>query len=291
MKKSLKFVIPALIILMIALIYNAVVITAQDEYSVIKFMNGKVLRVEDTAGSSLKVPFLHTKTTMPKSVLIYDLPKSAVITKDKKTMETDCFVLYKIENPVLFIQKLNGSIGNAEARIDTTVFNAVKTVISSTTQDDVISGRDGQLVVSIRDNIGDKLTEYGIDLIGVETKHLDLPDNNKTSVYNRMIAEREDKRATYIAEGEAEKKKIETNTDATIRIMESQAKAEADATIAEGEAEYMNILSKVYNTPEKAEFYNFVRALDMAKISYSGGNKTLILSSDSPLAEIFNTIE
>ena len=65
------------------------------------------------------------------------------------------------------------------------------------------------------------------------------------------------------------------------------AKAEAANTIAEGESEYMRILGEAYNTPERAEFYEFDRALEAAKTAMSGSDKTLILPKDSPLASIF----
>ena len=83
---------------------------------------------------------------------------------------------------------------------------------------------------------------------------------------------------------------IRTKTDNEIAISISEAQAEAEKIIAEGEAEYMRILSSAYNSTERADFYTFVRSLDAAKISMKG-NKTLILSSDSPLAQIFNSIE
>ena len=105
-----------------------------------------------------------------------------------------------------------------------------------------------------------------------------------------MISERNNIAASYTADGESEAKKIRTKTDNEIVVSVSEAEAEAEKIIAEGEAEYMKILSGIYNTTERAELYTFVRALDAAKKSMKG-EKTLILSADSPLAEIFNKVE
>ena len=121
----------------------------------------------------------------------------------------------------------------------------------------------------------------------VEVKKLDLPDDNKQAVYTRMISERENIAAQYTAEGKSEAKIIENTTDKEVSIMLSDAQAKAEATIAEGEAEYMRILSDAYSDPEKTDFYSFVRALDALKESISGDNKTVILSDDSPIAQIF----
>ena len=130
--------------------------------------------------------------------------------------------------------------------------------------------------------------QYGIEIVAVEVKKLDLPDDNKQAVYTRMISERGNIAAQYTAEGKSEAKKIENTTDKEVSIMLSDAKAKAEATIAEGEAEYMRILSDAYSDPEKTDFYSFVRALDALKESMVGDNKTVILSDDSPIAQIFN---
>jgi membrane protease subunit HflC len=152
---------------------------------------------------------------------------------------------------------------------------------------EIITGRD-TLAHKILDNIGGSLDEYGVELIAIETKHLDLPDDNKQAVYARMISERNNIAASYQAEGEEEARMIRNETDKTVSIMLSQAEAKAAQTIADGEQRYMEILAEAYNDPEKADFYGFVRALDASKASLVGGNKTLILTSDSPIAQIFN---
>lgn len=265
---------------------SSVVITYENEYKLIREF-GRVSRVLDTAGISLKIPFIESADTLPKEILLYDLPASDVITMDKKTMMTDSYVLWKITDPLKFAQTLNSSISNAERRIDTVVYNSIKIVISSMSQNDVISSRDGELSQAIMENIGESMAQYGIELLEVETKQLDLPADNKAAVYERMISERDKIAATYTAEGKSEAQVIQNTTDREIAISISNAQAEAANTTAAGEAEYMRILAEAYNTPERAEFYAFTRALDAAKASLTGENNTLILPADSPIASIF----
>ena len=201
-------------------------------------------------------------------------------------MIVDEFVLWRITDALKFAQTLNSSIANAEYRINTTVYNATKNVISATTQDDVISGRDGLLAETIMNAIGTNLNQYGIEIIAVETKRLDLPDDNKAAVYERMISERETIAAEYTARGQSQAQIIINETDRTVQIGLSDARAEAAVIVAEGEAEYMRILAEAYNTPEKQAFYAFVRALDAAKISMTDED-VLMIDEDSPLAQIF----
>jgi membrane protease subunit HflC len=124
--------------------------------------------------------------------------------------------------------------------------------------------------------------QYGIEIQMVKIKKLDLPDENKDAVYNRMITERKNIAAAYKAQGESEAQKIRNTTDKETTVMISEAEATADRLEAEGEAEYMRILSDAYNDPDKAEYYLFVRQLDAAKKSLENGNTTLFLDSDSP---------
>lgn len=280
------------VILFAALIVlaNSMVITAENKYTLVKQF-GKIERIIDKAGLSFKVPFIQSTDTLPKEILIYDLAASDVITMDKKTMVADSYVLWKIGDPQAFVQTLNSQVANAESRINAAVFMSMKNIISSLEQTEVINGRDGELTEMIMANLGDSMEQYGIELITVEIKRLDLPDDNKNAVYERMISERNNIAASYIAEGEAEATKIRTQTDYEISVSISKAKAEAEATVAAGEAEYMKTLSKVYSDQARSDFYTFVLSLDAAKASLTGENKTLILDEDSPVAQIFYNIE
>ena len=172
------------------------------------------------------------------------------------------------------------------------VYNSLKTVISSMRQEEVISGRDGLLAQRIMDNVGNTFDNYGIKLLAIETKRIDLPDENKSAVYERMISERTNIAASYTAEGAAEAKQIRNEADKSVQITLSEARAAAEKLKAEGEAEYMRILSEVYDTPAEADdFYEFMRALDMAEKALGTGNKTLVVSADSPIAAIFRGSE
>lgn len=278
------------IVLFVLLVAGAssIVITKENEYSLVRQF-GKIDHVVGTAGISFKVPFIQSVDTLPKEILLYDLPSSDVITSDKKTMICDSYILWYIADPLKFAQTLNSSITNAEGRLDAIVYNSTKNVISSTTQDDVISGRDGELSAAIMANIGGSLDQYGIELLSFETKKLDLPGDNKAAVYERMISERDNIAATYTAEGSSEAQIIRNTTDKEVTVLLSEAEKDAEILIAEGEAEYMRILSEAYRDVSKQEFYSFVRSLDALKASLTGKNKTVILSPDSPIAQIFYT--
>jgi len=285
MKKFSKFLL-LIVVLAFIISGSCLVVTQENEYSLIRQF-GKIDHVVTQAGISFKVPFLQSVDKLPKQTLLYDLTPSDVITADKKTMISDSYILWQISDPLKFAQSLNSSVSNAENRLDNTVYNACKNIISSMTQDEVISSRDGDLSKAVLTNIGDTLSNYGITLLSFELKQLDLPADNKTAVYERMISERDNIAATYTAEGAAEARIIRNTTDAEITVLLSEAEKNAEILIAEGEAEYMRILSEAYNDASKADFYSFVRSLDALKSTMTGNNKTVFLSPESPIAEIF----
>ena len=264
----------------------SVTVTQQNEYKLIRQF-GKVDRVISSSGISFKIPFIESTQSLPKETLLYDLAASDVITKDKKTMISDSYVLWKISDPLKFAQTLNSSVESGESRINTAVYNATKNAISSMSQDQVITSRDGELSDMVMEAIGTNMDQYGIELLKFETKQLDLPDDNKEAVYERMISERDNIAATYKAEGNSEAKVIRDKTDKEVAIQISDAKKQAEILEAEGEQEYMKILAQAYGEEDRSEFYSFVRSLDALKTSMKGEDKTVILSADSPIAQIF----
>ena len=329
MKK--KIIIPIIILAAVILLANSAYTTAENEYSVVKQF-GKIVGTNDSAGLRLKAPFVQDISYVPKAKQIYDLSESEVITSDKKTMIVDAYVLWHVTDAKAYTQTLNASAVTAQGRIDVIVYNAIKTIISSMTQEELISSRDSAMALDVTDAalddvdikdiegtetdeegnvveenagsekeiivisdrllswIGNQCDQYGIEITDVKIKVLDLPDENKAAVYNRMINERNKIAAAYKAQGESEAQIIRNTTDAEVQVMLSEAQAKADATVAEGEAEYMRILSEAYNDENKADFYLFALQLDMIRASVTGGNTTIFLDSDSPVAGIFEGV-
>ena len=379
MKKRSTVIIAALVIVYL-IINMAAVITYPNEYKVIKTM-GKISRVTTEPGFSLRIPLVQSETTISKSRQLYDIAPTEIYTSDKKKMEVDAYIIWKVTDPVKFTQTLNSSKASAESKISAMVYGALKATVSSTSQEELIASRDAALDMTVEEDTlsdveiqditseelqedakaaeggqtaaggdqtaaggdqtaadgagaektdsgkepqGEDTTEqpqetadgmkvidentrvislsskileqldkdydpeqYGIEIQMVKIKKLDLPDENKDAVYNRMITERKNIAAAYKAQGESEAQKIRNMTDRETEVMLSEANAKAAQLEAEGEAEYMRILSGAYNDPEKAEYYLFVRQLDAAKKSLENGNTTLFLDSDSPLASIF----
>jgi membrane protease subunit HflC len=323
MKKISIGILTAAVLAALIILANSMYTTAENEYTVVKQF-GKIVSTNSTAGLRFKTPFVQSVSTVSKAKQVYDLPQSEAITSDKKTMLVDAYVLWHVTDAKTYTSSLNASASTAQGRIDVIVYNAIKTTISSMTQEELIASRDTAVkieatetelddveindlggedetgstdevdVIIISDRllacVGTQCEQYGIEITDIKIKVLDLPDENKEAVYNRMITERNNIAAAYRAQGESEAQVIRNTTDAEVTVMLSEAQATADATIAEGEAEYMRILSEAYNDEGKADFYTFSLELDALRESLTNGNTTLFLDKDSPIAQIFDGV-
>ena len=289
MKK--KFICSLFVIIVIAAlicVFSSFYSVAENEYAcVLRF--SKVIETVDEAGLHFKVPFIDSIRVLPRTIQHYDIPPSEVLTADKKNMTVDSYVLWSIDDPLTFIKTL-GSIGEAEKRLDAVSYNALKNVMGTLEQNKIINQDDGaernEIYAQITNSVSDVAQTYGIKIVDVKVKRLDLPSDNEEAVYTRMISERNQMAEKYKADGELEASKITNDVDREVNIIVSNAAASAAKLEAEGEQEYMKMLAEAFNTEDKRDFYEFIIALDALKTSLNGNDKTIILGKESALAQI-----
>lgn len=282
----IKYVLIGIVALAAIIVLSSSTYTLDYKSNALVMEFGKISSVETEPGLHFMVPFVQSVQEIYVGDRIYDIPASDVITKDKKTMIADDYVIWRVTDPVKYYQTLSGTAARAEERIDAAVFNATKNTISAMLQDDVIASRGEQLTSLITTESNSDISGYGIEISTAEIKALDLPDDNKSAVYERMISERQNIAAGYTAQGNADAQLIRNTTDKEVSIKLAEAEKEAAELEAEGEAEYMRILAEAYNSEDKADFYNYMRSLDALKASLTGSNKTIILDKDSELVRI-----
>lgn len=284
MKNRVKWILIGAVCLIAVMIAGGAFYTVPiNQYAAVRQF-GRIVRTESEPGLKMKLPFVQNVQLVSKRLKLFDVPISDVITRDKKSMIADNYVLWRVVDPTKYIRTLDAVDARAEERIEAAVYNAQKNVISSMSQDEIIEARGEKLTQLLTDEANSDIGDYGIEVVIAEIKSLDLPDDNKEAVYTRMISERQNIAASYKAQGDSEAQKIRNETDRDVTVMKADAQKQAEILEAEGEAEYMKILQEAYNTEEKADFYNFTRSLDAFKKSLSGDNNTVILDKDSELA-------
>lgn len=244
---------------------------------------GETVRVVDNPGIYFTNP-IQDEISIYTGERMYDVPVTNVTTSDKKTMEADAYVTWRITDSQTYYKQLS-SVEAATGRLSSNVYSSMKRVISSTKQEDIIAGKDGTLAQSILDSITN-LGTYGIQITSFDIKGLDLPEENKESVYSRMISERMAIADKEEAAGEKILNEAKAATDEKVRVTKSNAELEAAAIAADAENQYYETLRQAYSaTPEKEEFYKYWLGLETLRESLKNGGTIQITESD-PLYKI-----
>lgn len=289
MKKA-AVIIVAVVLLLVVIGGASMYTVRENEYACVTRFN-KIETVHNEAGLYFKVPFIDTVMTFPDTVLLYDIPESEVLTADKKNMTVDSYITWEIADPLTFYQTL-GTITEAESRLDALTYTSLKNLMGTLEQNDIINEEDA----SERNDIYSGITEevqvlaqtYGIRVLDVKVKRLDLPSDNEQAVYARMISDRNQIAEKYTADGEYEASIIRNDVDKQVNILISNAQAEAAELVAEGEAEYMRMLAEAYDSEDKKDFYEFTLGLDALKASLdtTANTKTVIIDGNSLLGQL-----
>ena len=289
MKKSLIWIIAAVVLLSIVAMSSAYVVAENEHACVTRF--NKIETVKSEAGLYFKIPFVDQIMRFPNTVLLYDIPESEALTADKKNMTVDSYITWKISDPRTFYQTI-GSITEAETRLDAFTYTALKNLMGTLQQSDIINEEDASerndIYAGITEDVAVVAKTYGISVLDIKIKRLDLPADNEQAVYARMISDRNQIAEKFTADGEYEASIIRNDVDKQVNIIISNAEAQAAKLKAEGEAEYMRMLAEAYDSNDKKDFYEFTLGLDALKASLNTelNTKTVIIDGNSLLGQL-----
>ncbi|MFJ5764672.1 protease modulator HflC [Lysinibacillus sp. NPDC093210] len=288
-KKYISLVVTLTIVFAIAVILFAnVYIVKESEYAVVRQF-GEVVKFERDPGLKMKVPFIQSVTTLPKNQLTYNISEEEINTKDKKRIIIDNYAVWRITDPKALISNA-GTLTKAESRMEEFIYSVIRTELGQLRYDEIINDEN-----SSRGSLNDRVTErvnelllndkYGIEVVDVRIRRTDLPAENEQSVFTRMVSERQSTAQLYLSEGDADKRRIEAQTDREVQEMLATANKEAALIQAEGEAE----AAKIYNSSfsKDPEFYSLYRTLESYKKTV-GEDTVIILPSTSPYAKLLS---
>lgn len=275
-----------ILIALIIFILTNVFVVKEGEYRVIRQF-GEVVRIENTPGLSYKIPFVQSVSTLPKYQMTYDVQEAEINTKDKKRIIIDNYAIWRIQDPKKMIANAR-TVENAESRMEEFIYSVVRAELGQLNYDEIINDEKssrGSLNDRVTEKVNELLTNdnYGIQLVDVRMKRTDLPAENEQSVYTRMISERESKAQEYLSMGDAEKNRIEADTDREVKELLAKAQADAEVIRAEGEGEAARIYNESFS--KDASFYELYRTLESYKTTINN-KSVIVIPSDSPYARL-----
>jgi len=288
-KKYISLAVTLTTIFAIAIIVFAnVYIVKESEYAVVRQF-GEVVKFQSDPGLKIKVPFIQSVTKLPKSQMTYEVSEEEINTKDKKRIIIDNYAVWRITDPKQLISNA-GTIEKVETRMEEFIYSVIRSELGRIEYKEIINDENSSRG-SINDQVTKRVNEllsndkYGIEVVDVRIRRIDLPTENEQSVFTNMISDRESMSQKYLSEGDAQKRSIEANTDKQVQEMLATAKKDAALIQAEGEAEAAKIYNKSFS--QDPEFYSLYRTLESYKKTV-GEDTVIILPSTSPYAKVLS---
>jgi len=275
--------ITIIVIVLIAIVLLTTVFKVDVTEQVVILQFGKPVRTIQNPGLHWKLPTpIQNAVFFDKRLLEYDVQPAEVLSTDKKTLTVDNYVRWRIVDPLLFLQTLQ-TIPTAITRLDDIVYSEIRRELGLHNMQEIITDNREQIMDTVTQASYDATIAYGIEIVDVRIKRVDLPRENEESIYARMKAERDRKANQYRSEGDEESQKIIATTEKEKTIILADAYKSAEETRGEGEATALGIYAKVYSADP--EFYEFLRTLETYK-SVIDTSTTLVLPADSKLFDL-----
>lgn len=272
----LKIIIVVLVA--VALVVQAAFIINEGEQGVV-FQFGKPVRIIQQPGLYFKYPFVQDLVVFEKRIMAAEARPAEYITLDKKRLTVDTVSRWRIAEPLVFYQTVRNYSG-AIARLNDIIFARLRQEIANHDFKDFIRTEREDIMKSVTDGTAELAKRFGIDVIDVRIKRVDLPEEVQNSVFARMKAERERIAMRYRAEGDEQAREIRANANKEKEILMAEAYRQSQTLRGEGDAEATGIYAQAYNKDE--EFYSFTRHLETYKKVF-GTESTILLSPDSDL--------
>ena len=268
----------------------AIVILSSSMFTVHMTQNAVVLELSKPKeiitepGLYFKIPFLQKVRYFSKQLLDNDSNPTEVITKDKKNLLVDNFTMFKIVDPLKFLETVRGERG-ARARLDDIIYSELRVEIGTHDLHDVVTETRDSIMAKVTKEANIKAAEYGIEVVEVRIKRTDLPPEVANSIFNRMRTERERIAMEYRSEGKEEATKIRAETDKEKTILVAEAYKEEQIVRGEGDAMATKIYAEAFNKDQK--FYTFMRSMEAYKKSLKT-DTTLLMSENSDFLGFLN---
>ena len=278
MKRLIALILPVLAIVGLSSIF-----IVDETEQVVILQLGKPVRTITDPGFNAKLPFpFQEKIVFDDRLLEYDSPPEEILSKDKKSLIVDNYVRWKIIDPLQFLKTVQ-AIPTAKSRMDDIVYSELRRELGTHDMVEIITENREDIMDVVTKASNEATLSYGISVIDVRIRRVDLPSENEESIYARMEAERKRQANKFRSEGSEEAQKIRAATDRDKTIILADAYKQAEKIRGEGDAKAVQVYARSYSSDPK--FYEFVRTLDAYK-KVVDDKTTLVLPSDSKLFKL-----
>ena len=262
------------------------VFTVNERERAIKLQLGQVVQSEYDPGLHWKIPLVQNVHKFPRRILtIQDRPER-VFTAEKKALQVDFFVKWRIVEPVKFYTSTGGSLQLADGRLSEIIKNAVVTEFGKRTVAEAISVERVDLMRDMLVNAAGTAEDLGVELVDFRVKQVELMEDVRQAVYAQMSAERQRVATELRAEGRADADRIEAEADRERTVILADARRDSEKLRGDGDARAAEIYADAFN--QDPEFYAFYRSINAYKQSMGNAGDLLVLDPSNEFFRYLN---
>lgn len=262
------------------LIAFSIIIIVDETEQVVILQFGKPIKTITDPGLNYKFPApFQTSDTFEKRLLEYDVPPEEILSRDKKSLIIDNYVRWKITDPLLFLKTVK-AIPTAKTRLDDIVYSELRQELGTHDMVEIITENRELIMNKVTIASNEETSKFGIEIIDVRIRRVDLPKENESSIYARMEAERKRQANKFRSEGEEEAQKIRAATDRDKTVILAEAYKTSQKIRGEGEAKALDIYATSFS--KDPAFYEFQKTLETYE-QIIDKKTTLVLPADSKL--------
>ncbi len=263
MKGKFRLIVGILIIVLGVVGLSSVYTVHQSEQALV-LQFGQVKQLVKEPGLHFKLPMVQNVIFFDKRILDYDAQAAEVPTSDQRQLVVDAFARYRIVDPLLFFQRVINELG-MEQRLNTIINANLRAVFGNVALEVLLTPKRSELMELIANNVKEDGKRFGIEVIDVRIKRLDLPEENSEAIFRRMQTRREQEARQIRAAGDADAKRIRAEADKEATIILANAKRESEITRGQGDGEAQRIYNEAYG--RDADFYRFWESMNAYRIS------------------------
>jgi len=283
MSNKTPIIVFILALLLLAFVNCTYVILETQRGLKLKF--GKVLRDgEDKPiiyepGLHFKIPVAEKIIYLDSLVQTMDGSPNVFTTSDQQFLDVNTYVQWRVKDFAQFYLRTRGDVKDAERNLEGLVDNGLRDQFGQRTLIEAIAGQREELMTNIRDDVNQRVTDYGIEVVDIRVKKVNYTDDVLPDVYKQISSERTAEADERRSIGKKEGNIIIATTDATVKKIKAEADEYARTTRGEGDAESAKIYADTYN--KNPEFYAFLRSLDAYRESFNNKGDVLVIDPDS----------
>ena len=280
--KNIIIIVAALLVF----IFSTATFTVDERETAIKFRFKEIVETDIKPGLHFKLPFVNTIEKFSTLVLTLDAKPDRFLTGEKKYVQVDFFVKWKIDDVSAFYRATRGDIARAQNRLESIMKDGLRNEFSTRTIQEAITGERGEIMTELRQKAEESAKELGIKIVDARVSQIDFPESVSESVFQRMRSERQRVAQDFRSRGQAEGEKIRAVADRQATIIEANAYRDAEKIRGEGDAKSAEIYAKAYQ--RDVDFYDFYRSLSAYKKSLGKGGDIMVIEPDSEFFRHFN---